>query len=391
MRIVDVCAFYTPHGGGVKTYVERKLKAGPAAGQEIIVLAPGATDSVISRGPGATLMTLASPTFPLDRRYRYFAGEAEVHRALDRLRPDLVEASSPWRSAATVARWRGSAPRTLIMHADPLAAYAYRWFGPIASRDKIDRSFEWFWRHLRQLDSQFDGIVSASADLGERLRAGGLRNVFVNPMGVEEGQFSPALRDRELRKALLRDCGLGEDATLLLGVGRLAPEKRWPMVIDAVTAAAYQRPIGFVLVGEGRDRGRIRAAIGGNPHCVLLPPFAERQRFATLMASADALIHGCEAETFCLVAAEARASGLPLIAPDRGGAADQARQSGGRLYAAADPSALSRAINELLDRPIDLARHIAIEGPGRVRRMDDHFAELFAFYQALVEGQRYAA
>ena len=27
MRIVDVCAFYAPQGGGVKTYVERKLAA----------------------------------------------------------------------------------------------------------------------------------------------------------------------------------------------------------------------------------------------------------------------------------------------------------------------------------------------------------------------------
>ena len=36
MRIVDVCAFYAPRGGGVKTYVERKLQAGAAAGHEII-------------------------------------------------------------------------------------------------------------------------------------------------------------------------------------------------------------------------------------------------------------------------------------------------------------------------------------------------------------------
>jgi alpha-1,6-mannosyltransferase len=32
MRIVDVCAFYTPEGGGVRTYVERKLAAAPRAG-----------------------------------------------------------------------------------------------------------------------------------------------------------------------------------------------------------------------------------------------------------------------------------------------------------------------------------------------------------------------
>jgi hypothetical protein len=36
----------------------------------------------------------------------------------------------PWRSASTIADWPGNAPRALIMHADPLSAYAYRWLDP---------------------------------------------------------------------------------------------------------------------------------------------------------------------------------------------------------------------------------------------------------------------
>ena len=41
MRIVDVCAFYTPKGGGVRTYVEQKLRIGPELGHDITILAPG--------------------------------------------------------------------------------------------------------------------------------------------------------------------------------------------------------------------------------------------------------------------------------------------------------------------------------------------------------------
>ena len=73
---------------------------------------------------------------------------------------------------------------------------------------------------------------------------------------------------------------------------------------------------------------RETAARQGNPHVRLLEPTTDRPALARMMASADALIHGCEAETFCFVAAEALASGLPLIAPDRGGAADLARAGG---------------------------------------------------------------
>jgi alpha-1,6-mannosyltransferase len=96
------------------------------------------------------------------------------------------------------------------------------------------------------------------------------------------------------------------------------------------------------------------------------------------MASADALIHGCEAETFCFVAAEAIASGLTLIAPDRGGAADLARANDGALYASSDAQAAADAI-------LGVAETIAVQGAGRpdrpVRTMDDHFDALLALYE----------
>jgi len=70
MRIVDVCAFYTPAGGGVRTYVEAKLRAAARFGHEMIVIAPGEQHQVIKRGPGAMLVTIPAPRMPLDRRYR---------------------------------------------------------------------------------------------------------------------------------------------------------------------------------------------------------------------------------------------------------------------------------------------------------------------------------
>ena len=40
-----------------------------------------------------------------------------------------------------VGRWQGAATRSLVMHADPLSAYAYRWLGGIAPSKAIDRGF----------------------------------------------------------------------------------------------------------------------------------------------------------------------------------------------------------------------------------------------------------
>ena len=215
---------------------------------------------------------------------------------------------------------------------------------PIAGPEAIDAYFDLYWRYLRRLSHQFDCIVSASASLSRRLTAGGVEKVATVPMGVEPGIFSPDHRDEKLRRDLLARCSLGPEGLLLLGAGRLAPEKRWPMVVDAVAAAGYSQPIGLVLVGGGRHRSRIARVMAPNPHTQLLAPISDRGAMARLMASADALVHGCEAETFCIVAAEARASGLPLIVPDAGGASDQYRPGIDQIYAAAKPAALVEAI-----------------------------------------------
>jgi alpha-1,6-mannosyltransferase len=383
MKIVDVCAFYSPQGGGVRTYVEQKLRIGPALGHEIVILAPGDENAVIERGPGARIVTIKSPRFPLDRKYGYFAETGQLHAALDAEAPDFVEATSPWRSAGLVADWPGAAPRSLVMHADPLSAYAYRWLGNIFSRRTIDRQFSLFWEHLRRHSRKFDHVVCANSDLARRLDTGGVAHTITIPMGVEQGCFSPKHRDPALRARLLADCGLPESAALLLGVGRLAPEKRWPLVIDAVGLASQQTPIGLVMLGEGREQRAILRHIAGNPHVRLFAPERNRTAFAQIMASADALVHGCEAETFCMTAAEARASGIPVVVPDAGGAADHAAGGAGKTYAAADSNAAAAAILDVVrERPRPTAS---------ARTMDEHFRDLFAAYAVCLDSRRKAA
>ena len=385
MRIVDVAAFYTPFGGGVKTYIDRKMVAGPLAGHEIICVAPGPANKVEERGPNARIIYLKDPAFPLDRKYHYFRDVDALYATLDNLKPDIVEASSPWRSARLVGEWPGTAPRALIMHADPASAYGYRWFGAIASRETIDRMGSIYWNHLLGVSNLFDATVTIAGDHQlNALRGAGLQNLNAVPMGVEPDLFSPSLRDEAFRARLLERCDLPPDATLLLGAGRHGPEKRWPMVIEAVTAAGAGAPVGFVLAGDGRDRARVERAAASNPHIQLLSPVTDRPEFARLMASCDALIHGCEAEVFCTVGAEARASGLPLIMPDLGGGADHARLSDGWIYKSADKASLVDAILDFAAAPREQVRERALGHAQHVRTIDEHFTDLFAYYATLV-------
>lgn len=387
MRIVDVSAFYTPAGGGVRTYVEAKLRAAARFGHEMIVIAPGEDHQVIKRGPGAFLVTIPSPQLPVDRRYRYFDDERLLHATLDAWQPDHVEASSPWSSATMVGRWQGAATRSLVMHADPLAAYAYRWLGGVAPTEAIDRWFGWFWRHLRGLGRMFDTIVCANGQLAARLCGGGIANTETIRMGVEPGLFSPSLRSAELRRAALAALGLEPDALLLLGIGRFSAEKRWDIVLRATGECGRSLPVGLLLVGDGSKRQRLQMIAEQYRNVAVLPPIVDRAELASLLASVDALVHGCESETFCLVAAEARASGVPLIVPDRGAAVDQLVEGAGTSYAAGRERSLEQAIARFINRGPELQRAAAVRA-SRPRTMDEHFADLFARYQEIAPHRR---
>ncbi len=390
MHIVDISALYSPTGGGIRVYTRRKLQAAVAMGIRLTVIVPGADNSIEEIGPGVRMINIPSPRFPFDRSYFYFDSDAIIHKALDAQQPDFVEASSPWGSATAVAEWQGPAPRALIMHADPLSAWAYRWFEGVASHKTIDKGFAWFWRHLRRLDAGFDTIVCASPGLTSRLREGGLVHAETIPMGVEPGIFGPERRDPALRAQLLARCGLPDTATLLIAIGRLSPEKRWPLVIAAAAAAGYSRPLGLVLVGDGHGRAPVVRAIGENPHIQMLPPVTDRAQFARLLASADLSVHGASAETFGMVQAEARASGVPIIVPNEGGAGDQLVAGQGLAYVAGDAASAASAIGDAIDGLRALTAAARLAAPG-VRTMDQHFTELFARYAELVAGARRAA
>ena len=380
MRIVDVCGFYTPFGGGIRTYVEQKLAMAERFGQDVTILAPDAEYNIREVGPSARIVGLPSPRFPLDRKYFAFTDAAPVHAELDRLNPDVVEASSPWRSASIAMSWRPEVPKAFIMHSEPLSAHVYRWFERLASTDAVDRQFDWFWERLREFGRTFGAVICANSNLADRMTEGGVGNVFNVPMGVQPGVFGPQHRDEALRAELLGECALGPEATLLVSAGRLANEKRIPMLVEAATLAGAQRPLGLAIFGEGRAKDKIVRAIAGNPHIRLFMPVRERDRFAAILASADALLHGCEAETFGMTTAEARASGVPVIAPDRGGASDFADPP--LQFAATETDDAVRAILALPER-------FAPYPPSkRVRSMEDHFAELFTLYGRIAAEQR---
>ena len=83
-----------------------------------------------------------------------------------------------------------------------------------------------------------------------------------------------------------------------------------------------------------------------------------------------------------MAAAEARASGIPLIVPDRGAAVDHALGQASVVYRSASQRSLENAISRFVARGPEVQRMRATLNSD-VRTMDEHFAELIERYDAL--------
>ncbi|NYT42511.1 glycosyltransferase [Sphingomonas sp. R-74633] len=388
MRIVDVNEFYSPTGGGVRTYLDRKMGIMADMGHELIVIAPALQNSIEERPGGGKIYWVKAPPLVLDRNYGIFVLDEPIWNLLDELKPDIVECSSPWRPAWTVAKWQGDAVKVFFAHGDQIGAYPQRWLDSVATPIQVEQAFAWYTRYMNDFLKYYDALVTNGPALAKRFRRRGMHVDASMPLGIERNWFSPDLRDEKLRVALLAQLGLPPEGHLLLGLGRHHKEKRWPLVIDAVEAAANDLPVGLMLIGDGPQRGALEQRIAGSPHIKIFRPVYDRVRFSRIMASCDALIHGSDAEPFGLVASEALASGLPLIGPDEGGFAEIAEPLFAETYRARDTYSAADAIRRMFAREPTLLRNAARNAAARVRSDADHAAELMAYYEGLLEAKR---
>lgn len=388
MRIVDVNEFYSPTGGGVRTYLDRKMGIMADMGHELIVVAPALENAIEERPGGGKIYWMKAPPLILDRNYGIFVLDEPIWDLLDELKPDIVECSSPWRPSWTVARWKGDAVKVFFAHGDQIGAYPQRWLDSVATPIQVEQAFAWYTRYMNNFLQHYDAFVTNGPALAKRFRRRGMHVDASMPLGIERNWFSPDLRDEKLRVALLAQLGLPPEGHLLLGLGRHHKEKRWPLVIDAVEAAANDLPVGLMLIGDGPQRGALEQRIAGSPHIKIFRPVYDRVRFSRIMASCDALIHGSDAEPFGLVASEALASGLPLIGPDEGGFAEIADPLFAETYRARDTYSAADAIRRMFAREPTLLRNAARIAAGKVRSDEDHAANLMAYYAGLLEAKR---
>lgn len=139
-----------------------------------------------------------------------------------------------------------------------------------------------------------------------------MRRTAVVPNGVDLDRFRPEVDGTPVREAL----GWGEEP-VLLHVGRVAPEKDIPFLLEAFPRVRERVPACHLLiVGTGPDLDRCRQWVAdrGLQDAIRFTGFVPDEALPAHYAAADILTVASRFETQGLVALEAMACGTPPVA-----------------------------------------------------------------------------
>lgn len=241
----------------------------------------------------------------------------------------------------------------------------------------------------KRLLARFPRVIAVSSQVRDDLLRHGAaeRRVRVILNGIDAARFrrDPA-RVPDARARLGFDAG----DVVIAAVGRLAPQKRFDLLIEAVGLLVHRRPaLRLVIAGEGAERGALQARIDrlGLDHTVRL--IGHQPDVTGLHHAADLFVQSADYEGTPNAVLEAMAFEVPIVATDAGGTRELVREGvDGVIVPRGDAARLARAVSAVLDDPAGAARRARcarrrvetdLSFAARMTRVEGVYAELLKY------------
>ena len=225
-----------------------------------------------------------------------------------------------------------------------------------------------------------DAVLCVSADLADRMRRAGAREVALATVPA------PAADEPSAEAIAKARADIGADGRpVVLAVGRCARQKGFDILLDAVITWPRRDPAPLVVIaGEGPLEGRLarRSAAAGAGMMFL----GQRADIPALLAVADVTVVPSRWEGQPLIVQEALVAGRPLVASSVGGIPALTGPEGALLVPAGDPRRLGKALLAVLDDPV-LSARLAAAAKARSAALpseSDAIDAVTAAYSALI-------
>jgi glycosyltransferase involved in cell wall biosynthesis len=191
-------------------------------------------------------------------------------------------------------------------------------------------------------------VVCVSEDLARGLADAGFPRERVRV--IRNAVSIPAPLPRDIRESIDLELDLDEGLVVSL-VGRLVPQKAPQRFLAAARSIAAEIPdCRFLIVGDGPLRGQLESHARdlGIERAVRFTGI--RQDARALIARSDVIAFSSDWEGMSIVALEALAAGVPVVATDVEGMRE-VLGTGAGVLTSPDPEALAKAILDLLEDP----------------------------------------
>lgn len=384
LRVMDVTTFYTHTGGGVRTYLQAKIRhlADSSVSHSLVV--PGPRWEVFQEGR-TTVYRLPGIPVPFSAGYRLLVSGPRLRDIIARERPQILEVGSPF-LVPRVSRWaaNGRNIRTIgFYHSDLVRTYVdpYSTRLKLATRRRLRARAR---RFILETYRGFDLTLASSPSVTRELQNLGIENVRSVPLGVDLEAFHPKRRSNALRQEL----GVPREKPIAVFAGRLHLDKGLDVLTEAHgTMDPSLRPH-LLLVGKGPLEKSLRGLSRERPDLSVWEFMDDRAKLAGVFASADAYVASGPAETFGLSIAEAMACGTPVVGVDSGAVPDRLAGSGaGELYTRGDSASCAAALERMTARVSTEVRAAARGHAEREFSWRRTFDRLLNLYHDLLRGE----
>lgn len=268
---------------------------------------------------------------------------AFVDKLLPSLKLDVIHAHHPVLLGQTAARKAGELqlPMVFTFHTRYRDYSHYISLNQAVVKELIDRWLGVYMHQCQHIVVPSESIRKLLADL-----YGVEDQVSVIPTGIDLRPYETI----DSRQHFRQQKGWGDDR-VLISVGRLAKEKNWHILLDALAEVMRIVPdTRLVIMGEGEERHSLeeQARQLGIAERVELPgaiPFVEVPQH---LFAADLFCFASITETQGLVTLEAMAADLPVVAVDASGTSDVINHKVEGLLTENSAQALAQAIVRVL-------------------------------------------
>ena len=347
--------------GGVETHVDAVGRAAAELGHAVEVITTAHPRGLLrEEGAGVRTEYLADTRPALAPGGWHRASVEAVRRRAARGQGDLVLSFS--HAGAALARARVGPPHWAVLYGRMLAHLASEWHDRAGAAGLLAyarRALSVVHHALGEarLIARVDGVVATYDALHTDLSRRAGRRVVLAYNGTDPRRFRP---DAAARAALRRRLDVPAPAPVLLMAATVNRQKGIWIGVEAFVELARRRPdVHLVVVGDGPDRARLAAGLAGRDagrraRFVGAVPLAAMPDY---FAAADLLLYPTlRAEGLPTAVVEALASGVPVVASDRGGVASAVRDGEtGLLLAAPTVAGVAAAVTALLADPGRLA------------------------------------